>query len=100
MGFELFSFFKGGVHPPGNKHFTEDKPIEKAKVPALVYIPLQQHIGAPCEPTVKPGDHVKMGQVIGQQKVMFAPQSTPVSQARSNPLSHLQRHMVARYRLL
>ena len=68
MGFELFSFFKGGVHPPGNKHFTEDKPIEKAKVPALVYIPLQQHIGAPCEPTVKPGDHVKMGQVIGQQK--------------------------------
>ena len=68
MGFELFSFFKGGVHPPGNKHFTEDKPIEKAKVPALVYIPLQQHIGAPCEPTVKPGDQVKMGQVIGQQK--------------------------------
>ena len=27
---------------------------------------------------------------------MFAPQSTPVSQARSNPLSHLQRHMVAK----
>ena len=67
MGFKLFSF-KGGVHPPDNKHFTENKPIEKANVPSLVYIPLQQHIGAPCEPLVKPGDHVKLGQMIGQQR--------------------------------
>ena len=67
MGFKLFSF-KGGVHPPDNKHFTENKPIETANVPSLVYIPLQQHIGAPCEPLVKPGDHVKLGQMIGQQR--------------------------------
>ena len=67
MGFNSFSF-RGGVHPPDNKHFTENKPIETAKVPSLVYIPLQQHIGAPCEALVKPGDHVKLGQMIGQQR--------------------------------
>lgn len=67
MGFKLFSF-KGGIHPPNNKHFTENKAIEKAKVPSVVYIPLQQHAGAPSEAVVKPGDEVKMGQMIGQQK--------------------------------
>ncbi|NLJ40554.1 MAG: electron transport complex subunit RsxC [Clostridiales bacterium] len=66
MGFKLLSF-RGGTRPPGNKHFTKNKNIEKAKVPALVYIPLKQHVGAPCEAVVKPGDQVKMGQVIGKQ---------------------------------
>ena len=67
MGFKLFSF-KGGTHPPTNKHFTQSKSIERAKIPLLVYIPLQQHFGAPCEAVVKPGDYVKMGQIIGQQR--------------------------------
>ncbi|MDK2976673.1 MAG: H+/Na+-translocating ferredoxin:NAD+ oxidoreductase subunit [Candidatus Marinimicrobia bacterium] len=35
-------------------------------LPKQVYIPLQQHIGAPCEPLVKKGDTVKTGQVIGR----------------------------------
>ena len=58
--------FKGGVHPPHFKKFTEKIPIERAKEPKTVYIPLQQHIGAPCEPLVKVGDKVKIGQKIGQ----------------------------------
>lgn len=33
--------------------------------PPFVVIPLRQHIGAPCEPLVAVGDHVKMGQKIG-----------------------------------
>lgn len=33
--------------------------------PARVILPMQQHIGAPCVPTVKKGDHVYLGQVIG-----------------------------------
>lgn len=79
MGFKLFSF-KGGIHVPDSKDFTKDKPIEKAKIPSLVYIPLQQHAGAPCEPLVKPGDRVKMGQVIGQQKgFVSAPVHSSVS---------------------
>lgn len=58
--------FRGGSHPPHEKHYTEHKPIGKAAAPALVHIPMAQHIGAPCQPVVKPGDHVKMGQLIGE----------------------------------
>ncbi len=63
----LFTF-SGGVHPPHSKHFTEDQKIELCRVPDVVVIPLQQHIGAPCEPLVKSGDTVKLGQKIGQPK--------------------------------
>ncbi|MTI48553.1 MAG: electron transport complex subunit RsxC [Firmicutes bacterium] len=58
--------FRGGVHPPHFKKATEKLSVEKAKIPQVVTIPLQQHIGAPCEPLVKVGDKVKIGQKIGQ----------------------------------
>lgn len=58
--------FKGGVDVPHYKELTEGLSIEKAKDPKLVYIPLHQHVGAPCEPLVKVGDTVKVGQKIGQ----------------------------------
>lgn len=67
MGLKVFRF-KGGVHPPHGKENTQDKAVERMQAPKLVYIPLQQHIGAPCEPLVKPGDRVKLGQKIGQPK--------------------------------
>ena len=41
--------FKGGIHPPYGKEYANKKPIEKAAAPAKVYIPLQQHIGAPAK---------------------------------------------------
>lgn len=72
--------FAGGVHPPHSKHFTEDKKVELCTVPAVVTIPLQQHIGAPCEPLVKAGDTVKLGQKIGQPKgFVSAPVHSSVS---------------------
>ena len=42
--------FKGGVHVPHSKELTEKKSLEYAKEPSIVYIPLHQHVGAPCEP--------------------------------------------------
>ena len=60
-----FPTFKSGVHPRENKHFTESLPIEILPEPSEVFIPLQQHIGAPCKPLVEPGDEVEVGQVIG-----------------------------------
>ena len=45
--------FKGGVNVPHYKELTENLPIEKAKEPAIVKIPLHQHTGAPCEAMVK-----------------------------------------------
>lgn len=72
--------FRGGVYPPDKKSFTEDKEIQVCKVPNIVKIPLQQHIGAPCEALVKPGDKVKMGQKIGQPKgYVSAPVHSSVS---------------------
>ncbi|AFS78011.1 electron transport complex protein, subunit C [Gottschalkia acidurici 9a] len=58
--------FKGGIHPEYSKSFTEKVALEKAKEPKMVTLPLQQHIGAPCEPIVKVGDSVKIGQKIGE----------------------------------
>jgi len=60
-----FPTFKSGVHPRENKHYTESLPIEFLPEPSEVFIPLQQHIGAPCKPLVEPGDEVEVGQVIG-----------------------------------
>jgi len=57
--------FKGGIHPPHSKKSTEHLPIVDFLGPKVVEIPLRQHIGAPCEPTVAKGDLVKVGQLIG-----------------------------------
>lgn len=45
--------------------YTADSPIVKMPAPNKVYIPLSQHIGAPCAPIVKVGDTVDKGQIIG-----------------------------------
>jgi electron transport complex protein RnfC len=60
--------FRGGAHPPENKHPTEASPIETPPLPSHVAIPLHQHIGAPSKPIVEPGDRVKTGTVIGEPK--------------------------------
>lgn len=64
--------FNGGVHVPHNKEFTEKKPLEYAKEPNIVYIPLHQHTGAPCEALVNVGDRVKVGQKIGQSQAFVS----------------------------
>ncbi len=58
------STFKKGLHPEDYKYFSHDQAIEILPLPDDVYIPLQQHIGTPCEPLVTKGDRVKTGQII------------------------------------
>jgi len=67
--------FTGGIHPPYRKEATSTLQIERMAAPKTVIIPLQQHIGAPCEPLVAVGDHVLIGQKIGDSS---APISAPV----------------------
>jgi Na+-translocating ferredoxin:NAD+ oxidoreductase subunit C len=75
-----FKTFKGGVHPGHFKSATEKKPVVPAKAPAVVIIPMSQHIGAPCEPLVAVGDEVKMGQKVGDSKgFVSAPVHSSVS---------------------
>jgi len=71
--------FKGGAAVPHLKR-TENCETVKMKVPEKVVIPMLQHIGAPCEPCVKKGDQVKVGQVIGNtDKFVSAPVHSSVS---------------------
>lgn len=72
--------FKGGVNVPHYKELSEKAPLERAVEPEVVTIPLHQHTGAPCEPLVKPGDEVKVGQKIGQSDAFVsAPVHSSVS---------------------
>jgi len=72
--------FRGGVHPEGHKLATGKRPIEVLPMPKRLYIPVQQHVGAPAEPTVKAGDHVLKGQLLAHsQGTISAPVHAPTS---------------------
>lgn len=57
--------WRGGIHPPKFKDLSKDRPLARARVPAKVAIPLNQHLGAECKPKVGVGDKVKVGTLIG-----------------------------------
>jgi electron transport complex protein RnfC len=76
--------FKGGAAVPHRKN-TENCETVRMGVPEKVVIPMLQHIGAPCEPTVKKGDTVKVGQLIGSSdKFVSAPIHSSVSGTVTN----------------
>jgi electron transport complex protein RnfC len=54
----------GGVHLTYRKELTSDSAIVPLPMPQMLYLPLQQHVGAPSEPVVKPGDLVTKGQLL------------------------------------
>lgn len=61
--------FPGGIHPhegANGKAVNGGNAIVELSAPARVIIPLQQHIGAPAKALVQKGDHVKIGQLIGE----------------------------------
>jgi len=71
---------RGGIHPDYRKEQTSEKAIVALPMPAALYIPLQQHIGAPAEVLVSTGDLVKKGQMIARsQGVISSPQHAPTS---------------------
>ena len=57
--------FRGGIHPEPHKEATAGRPIETLAAPQVVQIPMSMHIGVPAVPLVNVGDHVKLGQKIG-----------------------------------
>lgn len=61
----LKTFRIGGIHPKDQK-ITAGNAIQPIAIPAQVIIPLGQHIGAPCQATVKKGDSVKVGTLVGK----------------------------------
>lgn len=61
----MITTFRGGLHVREHKN-TAGVAIQLMPQPDKVSIPLSQHIGAHCRPTVKKGDRVLRGQIIGE----------------------------------
>ena len=70
MGDKLLSIartFHGGIHPADEKELTEEFPIRDYMDPqGDMIFPMQQHLGAPCQPIVAKGDRVLRDQRIGE----------------------------------
>ena len=69
---------RGGVHPPQCKDLR-DYACTSVAPPERVRIPLNMHIGGPCAPVVKPGDHVYVGTLIGDGSGLYAPVHASIS---------------------
>lgn len=57
---------KKGLHLYEGKELSKDFPITSINASSVIVYPLSQHIGAPAEPLVKPGDRVLKGQMIAK----------------------------------
>ena len=75
MAFSIF----GGIHPKENKWYAAEQRVQMFPEPDILVIPLSQHIGAPCKPLVKKGDHVTVGQKIGDNEGLCVPVHASVS---------------------
>lgn len=72
--------FHGGVHPPGRKEQTNQKPVAVMSLPDRLYIPLRQHIGVAGRLIVQQGQHVLKGQPLTQaDNSMAVPVHAPTS---------------------
>lgn len=79
-GFTRLWRFHGGVHPAQHKSESTHAPIETARLPQRLVLPLHQHIGEPAEPLCAPGDRVLKGQMIARpQGYVSAPIHAPTS---------------------
>lgn len=73
----------GGVHAPHRKNTAECETV-MLPTPSKVLIAMAQHLGAPCIPTVKVGDTVEVGQVVGDSE---QPVSAPVHSSVSGTVT-------------
>ncbi|MBM6837151.1 electron transport complex subunit RsxC [Clostridium saudiense] len=74
-----------GIFVKHLKNTAEEKTVSMP-VPSTVTIPMSMHIGAPCEPLVKMGDLVKVGQKIGESN---APFSAPIHASVSGKVKQI-----------
>ena len=80
----------GGAAVPHHKN-TWDIPSSTMPPPEKVILPMQQHIGAPCIPTVKKGDHVYVGTVVGDSEAYV---SVPVHASVSGTVTEITQVML------
>lgn len=81
----------GGVHVPHRKNTASMQSVVMPE-PDSVTILMSQHIGAPCKPTVKVGDTVTVGQVIGDSDAYV---SAPIHSSVSGVVKKIDKVAVA-----
>ncbi|MEW5729537.1 MAG: electron transport complex subunit RsxC [Pseudomonadota bacterium] len=84
---------RGGVHPDYRKELSSEKATVPFPLPKRLYMPLQQHIGAPAEPLVAIGDRVLKGQMIARGAgAVSAPVHAPTSGVVADIGNHTAPH--------
>ena len=76
----------GGAQLAHHKATTNSE-TQLLPTPEKVILPMMQHIGRPCEPTVKVGDHVKIGDIIGDSGEYLA---APIHASVSGTVSEIR----------
>ena len=61
-----FEGWYGGIHPVEGKEPTEHKGLVRFPAPKVAVFPMSMHLGAPANPIVSVGDHVDVGQKLGE----------------------------------
>jgi len=89
---EIFRF-RGGVNVPEQKSISTNKPVEKAKIPSLLTIPMNQHIGNAALPSVEVGQTVLKGELIAIadgyiSAPIHAPTSGTIVDISDHPIPH------------
>lgn len=79
--------FKRGIHPPDHKKETCEQAIKVLMPKGDLVYPMVQHIGAPCEPIVKKGDRVLVGQRIAESEAFV---SSPIFASVSGTVKAIQ----------
>lgn len=87
----LATFLRGGVHAPHRKNTAECATIVMP-APQTITVAMSQHLGAPCIPTVKVGDTVEIGQVIGDNP--SAPLCSPVHSGVSGTVTAITEYLM------
>lgn len=79
------SFFLRGVHVPHRKNTADQGALRLTDVKSVT-IPMVMHIGAPATPTVKVGDTVEVGSLIGEAVGMV---SAPIHSSVSGKVTKI-----------
>ncbi|NQU38748.1 MAG: electron transport complex subunit RsxC [Lentisphaerae bacterium] len=91
MGATIATFRSpGGIHPAYHKDLAAEQAIREMPLPSALIVSMSQHLGKPAIPTVKKGDSVLRGQVIGSpagfiSAAVHAPTSGTVKLVAATP---------------
>jgi H+/Na+-translocating ferredoxin:NAD+ oxidoreductase subunit C len=87
-----YTFHRGGVHPPENKTLSEHQPIQSVRLPDLVSINLNQHLGKPAKCLVKMKQEISVGDRIGEADGFI---SADIHSSVSGSVKKIERVMTA-----